>query len=167
MTPAWLLLLIIAFALVLLLLSWARRPAGDPNEAFRNEATNHPPTPAAGPGLKTLRTAGNTEGPAGAGPAAPAALPHSAAQASGAGEGDWFSVQVGAFTDLSQANEQVSRLRAAGFEARVVESTAATRFRYQVRSGRYATWGEAARHAGLLRAGGVAGQTVIAEPEKK
>ncbi|HEX8117090.1 MAG TPA: SPOR domain-containing protein, partial [Pyrinomonadaceae bacterium] len=69
--------------------------------------------------------------------------------------------------DLSQANEQVSRLRAAGFEARVVESDAATRFRFQVRSGRYATREEAARLTAELRARGVAGETVIVDPGKK
>jgi cell division protein FtsN len=75
-------------------------------------------------------------------------------------------VQVGAFAELSQANEQVSRLRAAGFEARVTESGAATRFRFQVRSGLYATREEAARLASDLRARGVAAETVIIDPSR-
>jgi cell division protein FtsN len=76
-------------------------------------------------------------------------------------------VQVGAYVELSQANEQVSRLRAAGFEARVVESSGTKHFRFQVRSGLYATREEAARLASELRARGVASQTVIVEPERK
>jgi cell division protein FtsN len=72
-------------------------------------------------------------------------------------------VQVGAFADASQANEQVSRLTAAGFEARVAGAPEATRFRFQVRSGLYATREEAARVAADLRARG----TVIVEPGNK
>jgi cell division protein FtsN len=75
-------------------------------------------------------------------------------------------VQVGAFAELSQANEEVSRLRAAGFEARVAESGAATRFRFQVRSGLYATREEAARLASDLRARGVTRETVIIDPAR-
>ncbi|HEX8335236.1 MAG TPA: SPOR domain-containing protein, partial [Pyrinomonadaceae bacterium] len=76
-----------------------------------------------------------------------------------------YSVQVGAFADISRANEEVSRLRAAGFDARVSESAEATRFRFRVRSGFYATREEAARLASDLRARGVAAGSVIIEPE--
>lgn len=171
LAPAWLLLLVVVFALSLLALSWASRRGGGPEgEAFRNEASNQPPTPDAraregGVVAKSTRAATD----AGA-PAASEATPVAAATpepAPGPGEAASYSVQVGAFVDLSQANEQVSRLRAAGYEARVAEAGAETRFRFQVRSGRYATREEASRLAGLLRAGGVAAQTVIVEPERK
>jgi cell division septation protein DedD len=85
--------------------------------------------------------------------------------AAAADEAGSYSVQVGAFAELSQANELVSRLRA-GFEARVAESGAATRFRFQVRSGLYATREEAARLASDLRARGVTRETVIIDPAK-
>jgi cell division septation protein DedD len=176
--PIWLLLVITGFVLVWLFFSWARRPVGNagasPREEFKNEATNQAPAPAhnarpSGADLKKPPAATPASGPAGFETAAPAASPGpaSAQGEANAEEGSAFSVQVGAFADLSQANEQVSRLRAAGFEARVVESSAATRFHFQVRSGRFATREEAARLAAQLRAGGVAGETVIVEPESR
>jgi len=164
LAPAWLLLTVVAFALALILFSWAGRRGGASEEgAFRNEATNQTTaTPAgahaAGSPLKPMPAPEAT-------PAAPAEVKEVEAAASD--EAGSYSVQVGAFADISQANEQVSRLRAAGFEARVVESGEATRFRFQVRSGLYATREEAARLAADLRARGVAGQTVIIEPERK
>jgi cell division septation protein DedD len=171
LAPAWLLAVIAAFVLMLLLFSWPGRRAGEgggqqQGDAFLNEATNRPASPPAAareaaPEQKTERTRAPESAQVSP---SPAPAPDSQG---GAGEGETFSVQVGAFADLSQANEQVSRLRAAGFEARVVESLAATRFRFQVRSGSYVTWGEAAGLATRLRAAGVAGQTVIVEPEGK
>jgi hypothetical protein len=172
--PAWLLLSVAGFVLVLLLFSWASHPVGKADEAgdevFKNEATNQPPARdarAAGQDSKTNATAarvGAVRVGSGAGEAG------AAAPAQGAG-GDMgqedFSVQVGAFGDRSQANEQVSRLRAAGFDARVEESGAATRFRFQVRSGRFATREEAARLAARLRAKRLADETVIIEPAKQ
>lgn len=175
LAPAWLLLIVVGFALALLFFSWVGRRAGEPEgEAFINEATNRAPAEGEGADVKgsdakAPRAKADAGVPAdGVKPtedATPAATPVPAAP--GAGETESYSVQVGAFADLSQANEQVSRLRAAGFEARVVESEAATRFRFQVRGGRYATREEAAGLAARLRAAGVAGQTVIVEPEKR
>jgi hypothetical protein len=165
--PAWLLGLTAAFVLMLLAFGWAARRAGREAGEFRNEASNSPAAPgAAAPagdaGRKPERTPPAAV-PEGAKPdAAPEAVAHDAPHGA-----DVFSVQVGAFAELSQANEQVSRLRAAGFEARVVEPDAATRFRFQVRSGGYATREEAAALASRLRAAGAAAQAVIIEPEKK
>jgi cell division protein FtsN len=162
LVPAWLLLIVVVFVLALLLFSWmGRRGGASEEEAFRNEATNQPSaTPsaahAAGSSLKPAPTAEAT-------PAATAEVKDVAASDEAAS----YTVQVGAFAELSQANEQVSRLRAAGFEARVFEGGEATRFRFQVRSGLYATREEAARLASGLRARGVAGETVIVEPEGK
>jgi septal ring-binding cell division protein DamX len=153
LAPAWLLLIVVASVLFF---SWVGRRDGSEDEAFRNEATNQPAqTPEA------ARTAAPPSRPA------PAASATPAAKAEAKGESDSYSVQVGAFAEPSQANEQVSRLRAAGFEARVVEAHGATRFRFQVRSGLYATREEAARLVTDLRARGVAGETVIVEPEKR
>ena len=160
LAPAWLLLAVVAFVLALLFFSWAgRRGGASEEEAFRNEATNRPAATPAG-----ALAAGTPSKPApDATPAATAGVKNVAAAADEAGS---YSVQVGAFAELSQANELVSRLRAAGFEARVAESGAATRFRFQVRSGLYATREEAARLASDLRARGVTRETVIIDPAR-
>lgn len=174
--PAWLLLMMAALVAVLLALSWAARPVGDggaTGEGFRNEATNRAPARDAGTAARDSKAPAATDAGGGAAKvetAAPAASP--AAEGAGAAgdstdERGVFSVQAGAFADVSQANELVSRLRAAGFEARVVESGEATRFRFQVRSGRYAAREEAAALGARLRAAGVAGETVIVEPKKE
>jgi hypothetical protein len=163
LAPAWLLLIAVCFALALLLFGWVGRRVGAPaGEAFRNEATNQTPTPDEGAreGVSNAKTPRAT-----ADAGTPAA--NEEATPSTRGEAEAYSVQVGAFADLSQANEQVSRLRAAGFEARVFEAGEAKRFRFQVRSGRCATREEAAALAARLRAAGVAGETVIVEPEGK
>lgn len=154
LAPAWLLLIAVAFALTLLFFSWMNRHGGEPvDEAFRNEAMNQSPvTPEVAHAATTpLRLA-------------PAATPAPTAEAKD--EAASYSVQVGAYAELSQANEQVSRLRAAGFEARVVESGGVTRFRFQVRSGLYATREEAARLAADLRARRAAADTVIIDPSR-
>lgn len=162
LAPAWLLLTIVTFVLALLFFSWAgRRGGASEEEAFRNEATNSPAvTPA---GAHAAGTPFKPSPPSDATPAATAEMQDAAAATDEAGS---YSVQVGAFVEVSQANEQVSRLRAAGFEARVAESGEATRFRFQVRSGLYATREEAARLASDLRARGIAHETVIIEPSR-
>jgi cell division septation protein DedD len=168
LVPVWLILIAMAFVLALLLFSWmSRRGGAAEGEAFRNEATNQTSaTPeaahASASPLKSAPTADAT-------PSATVEVKDVEVKdvAAAPDETGSYSVQVGAFAELSQANEQVSRLRAAGFEARVVEPDGAIRFRFQVRSGLYATREEAARLASDLRAHGVAGETVIVEPERK
>jgi cell division protein FtsN len=166
--PAWLLLCVAGFVVVLLLFKWAARPVGRSRGAgedeFKNEATNRPPpqpSPSAShanakPSDSPLEDAGR-----GAGPSV-GETPY----ASDEEEAASFSVQAGAFDDRSQANELVSRLRAAGFDARVVEADASKRFRFQVRSGLFRTREDAARLAAQLRSKGV-GQTVIIEPRQQ
>jgi hypothetical protein len=162
LAPAWLLLTVVAFALALLFFSRMGRRGGASEEAFRNEAVNQT---AASP--EETRAAASPLKPAPAASATPAAAPGVKSAAAVPDEAGSYSVQVGAFADISQANEQVSRLRAAGFDARVAEAPAATRFRFQVRSGLCATREEAARLASDLRARGVTAETVIVEPENK
>jgi cell division septation protein DedD len=176
--PVWLLLTIAGFVVVWLLFSWVWLPVGrrgaQGGEDFKNEAMNRAPAPDAqtsGIESKTRASATPASGPVvteSATPAVsrePASSPETVAQgAAGVSEADAYSVQVGAFAELSQANEQVSRMRAAGFDARVVESEATTRFHFQVRSGRFEMREEAVRLAAQLRAKGVAGQTIIVEP---
>lgn len=166
--PAWLLLCVAGFVVVLLAFKWASRPvgrAGAEEDEFRNEATNRtPPTPSppdSHAGAKhsnqsTEATPREAQTPT---PAAPSTDAEGRTE-----EAASFSVQAGAFDDRSQANELVSRLRAAGFDARVVEAEASKRFRFQVRSGLFRTREEAARLAEQLRPKGI--QAVIIEPAK-
>ncbi|HJQ32930.1 MAG TPA: SPOR domain-containing protein [Pyrinomonadaceae bacterium] len=179
LAPAWLLLIAVGFALALLLFSWlGRRAETREGDAFINEATNRAPaadgadvkgSEAKSPHAKTdaAAIAATEKAKPAEEPAPSSAAPSSTPSPEGLGEAEAYSVQVGAYATVSDANEQVSRLRAAGFEARVAESDASTRFRFQVRSGRYATREEAATLAARLRATGVAAQTVIVEPEKR
>jgi cell division septation protein DedD len=160
LAPVWLLLTAVAFGLALVFFRWVTPRGGAAGEEnFRNEATNQ----TAAPPEATHTPAA----PSRHAPAAADATPEVKNTAAVPEEAGSYSVQVGAFADVSQANEQVSRLRAAGFEARVFESGDATRFRFQVRSGLYPTREEAARLASELRARGLAGETVIVEPSKK
>ena len=182
--PAWLLLCVAGFAAALFLFRWASRPLRDArDEEFRNEATNR--RPAESPTREAARAhPPQIDAPAEAGGEAkqPAAVahedgakgPNDAGGANGAEpdgpspgrEAASFSVQVGAFADLSDANEQVSRLRAAGFDGRVVEAEGSRRFRFQVRTGLFPARDEAARLSGQLRARGVAADSVVVEPDK-
>lgn len=186
--PAWLLLCAAGFVVVLLLFKWASRPVGraaaDEDE-FRNEATNRTPPPTPSPhdshaGAKTSNQSTeearrDAETSTAGAPATADGRTEADAQSAGdaqdsrgvseAEEAASFSVQAGAFDDRSQANELVSRLRAAGFDARVVEAEASKRFHYQVRTGLFRTREEAARLATQLHSKGI--QTVIVEPAGK
>jgi len=189
--PAWALLCVAGFVVVLLLFKWASRPvgrAGAEGDEFRNEATNRtPPTPSPPDSHAGAKTSDSPRedahhGPESSAADAPATGPggrgeggaESAGDAqdgrgargvSGEEEAASFSVQAGAFEDHSQANELVSRLRAAGFDARVVEAEESKRFRFQVRSGLFHTREEAAPLAAQLRTKGI--QTVVIEPAKQ
>jgi cell division septation protein DedD len=181
--PAWLLLCVACFVAVLLLFKWASRPvgkAGAREEEFKNEATNRTaPTPSPPDSHASAKPSGvaredasrSQETPTGEASEEPSTETNGegsggARVVSEAEESASFSVQAGAFVDHSQANELVSRLRASGFDARVVEAEASKRFRFQVRSGLFRTHEEAARLAAQLRSKGVAVETVIIEPDK-
>lgn len=179
--PAWLLLCLAGFVVVLLLFKWASRPvgrAGAEEDEFRNEATNRtPPTPSPPDSHASAKPSDSpredarreAETPAADTPATGADTrtedgARGASSVSEADEAASFSVQAGAFDDRSQANELVSRLRATGFDARVVEAEASKRFRFQVRSGLFQTREEAARLAAQLSSKDI--QTVVIEPAK-
>ena len=187
--PAWLLVCVACFVVVLLLFKWAARPlggAGAQEDDFKNEATNRPP-PSPSPSDATHNAKPSERPPEearrGSEPSEGEAADETAAEGGTRGAGDAqglgdargvgeaeeaasYSVQAGAFEDRSQANELVSRLRAAGFDARVVEADASKRFRFQVRSGLFHSREEAARLAAQLRPKGFA-QTVIIEPARQ
>jgi cell division protein FtsN len=167
--PGWLLLCLAAFVLVFLFFGWLSRSvekAGKSEEVFRNEATNQTAKGDAAQDLKRPAAAPSGDAPAratetGAGETNAS----SAMQGSDAG----FSVQTGSFDERSQANEQVSRLRAAGFKARIVEKEKEkTRgVWFQVRCGNFKTREEAAELAGELRAMNLAEEIIVVEPVRQ
>jgi cell division protein FtsN len=182
--PAWLLICVACFVVVLFLFKWAARPVGNAGareDEFRNEATNRPPPPTptpsdshtnAKPSDRPREDVGREPGEPSEGETGDAAATEAGAQRVGdargvneAEETASYSVQAGAFDDRSQANELVSRLRASGFDARVVAAEDSRRFRFQVRSGLFQTREEAARLVAQLRPKGF-GQTVIIEPAR-
>jgi cell division septation protein DedD len=73
-----------------------------------------------------------------------------------------YSVQVAAYTRKRDADAAMSRLRARGFQVRVV----GTRAPYRVRVGRYATREDAVAAQGRMRRAGVTGTVVEAEPDE-
>lgn len=178
--PAWLLLCVAVFVVVLLLFKWASRPVGRSRgtgeDEFKNEATNRPPPqPSPSASHANAKPSDSPRAEEAGRAAEPSAVGRDTGDAQSTGDAQGapdeeeaasFSVQAGAFDDRSQANELVSRLRASGFDARVVEADASKRFRFQVRSGLFRTREDAARLAAQLRSKGV-GQTVIIEPTQQ
>ena len=73
-----------------------------------------------------------------------------------------YAVQIGSFKTVSEANERVSRLRAAGFEARTAAvELEKQRTWYRVYSGRFASREAAKLHDKKLRAARAAAETII------
>lgn len=94
--------------------------------------------------------------------AAPADVPTTATDAPTVVTGGGYAVQAGSYATVSEANERVSALRAAGFEARTAAVEIAGRGTwYRVYSGRFASREEAARHDKKLRASGAVSATII------
>ena len=192
MSPVWLLTLTGGFALLLLVLSWVRPAGGDvdaasiPNDAksvvvqypeapaeAAKPSVETPPAPAAPAKEEHAEAVAETKAPEQVQPATPAPAPieskpaeqkkEPAKPSTPASDADGkFTVQVGSFSVESQANERISSLRAAGFDAR---STAVQRpgrgTWYRVQVGRYADRAEAAKTLASLRAKGAAGAIVV------
>lgn len=104
---------------------------------------------------------------------APAAAPKAVEQVrvetpapAAGGEGN-FTAQVGSHSDQSEANAQVSRLRAAGFDARSVAAELPGRgIWYRVQVGRFADRGEAAKTVAALRSKGAAAGALVVPVQK-
>lgn len=96
---------------------------------------------------------------------APVAVPQAAGSDESTGK---FTVQVGSYNDVSEANGKVSSLRAAGFEARSVAVELPKRGTwYRVQAGRFQTREEAVRFGAQLQAKGVAAGAIVAEIGKR
>ena len=194
MSPVWLLTVTGGFALLILLLSWVRPAGGEadaasiPNDA-KSVVVQYPEAPAAAaePSRETPAPAdapSNEERaevvaeakpaeqvqPADAKPAhaeSPAAEKKreqaSVVTPASDPEGK-FTVQVGSFSVESQANERISSLRAAGFDARATTVQIPGRGTwYRVHVGRFREREEAAKAAAQLRQkAAAAGSMVVA-----
>jgi len=195
--PVWLLLSSVGFLSILLLLSWASQPipqtvavAAQPSaQAQRNEASNNSPIKPQAPVLPAERPAqpaqpaqqAQPEAPAQPAPAAqpaqpaPQAAPQPAAQPAAPAqpaqpkplEGGKFAVQVASFKDASEANERVSQLRAAGFDAEAVAVEIPNRgLWHRVICGRARTREEASSLGAQLRSKGAVKEVMITELSK-
>lgn len=197
MAPAWLLFTTLGCSLVVLTLGWMRtgaeavaavtlppkhNDARAPGRAHAADglsakAETNPPanaTPPGAPGQKS--TAANDappQAPAQALAPVPAAAPRAeekpAAEtpAQGVAAGGKFAAQVGSFNSQSEANERVSSLRAAGFDAHVTAAELPGRGTwYRVQVGRFAERGEAAKAVAALRAKGAASGAIVVPLQK-
>ncbi|HEX6182531.1 MAG TPA: SPOR domain-containing protein [Pyrinomonadaceae bacterium] len=187
MAPVWLLLTTFGCIALVLTLGWlkaggdatavalapkqndARAAKAAPKAsapAPKTAAANSPEvaTPPAAQPAQAAAAPAPVEQPAPA-PKAPekAQAEQPAANTTSADTGAKFTVQVGSYNSQSEANEHVSRLRAAGFESRsaAVELPGrGTWFRVQV--GRFADRAEASKAVGQLRAKGAASSALVA-----
>lgn len=81
--------------------------------------------------------------------------------------GGKFTAQVGSFNSQSEANERVSSLRAAGFDAHVAAAELPGRGTwYRVQVGRFGDRGEAAKTVAALRAKGAAASALVVPVQK-
>lgn len=175
-SPMWLLLSSVGFFAVLLTMSWLSKPVVPVGEAIAqlpNQATSPATAPAAVAQVEQAKAAAEISLPQGpraadAPPATPAAPSAGAAPPPGAedaglarGRGN-YTVQVGSYSNPSEANEHVSRLRAAGFEARAVAAELPKRGTwYRVQAGRFEMRDEAAKAGAQLRAKGLAAGAIV------
>lgn len=193
MSPVWLLTLTGGFALLLLALSWVRPSGGDvdaasiPNDA-KAVVVQYPEAPAAAakPSAETpavpaknerAEKAAETKAAEQVQPATPAPAPVEAKPAeqkkeqakpsAPASDADGkFTVQVGSFNVESQANERISSLRAAGFDARstVVQLPGRGTW-YRVQVGRFRERDTASKTAAQLREKGAAPSSMVVAVE--
>jgi len=193
MAPAWLLLTTFGCGALVLLLGWVKAggdasaavtlpPKRNDSRAVKTNPKANPAgpktaaanSPEMAPPAEAPRAASSNPSHAPAQPeaqpapaaqpgTAPAAPAQAAPPAPSNGAGDKFTVQVGSYSEQSAANEHISRLRAAGFEARAAAVELPGRgtwFRVQV--GRFADRAEASKALGLLRAKGAAAGAIVA-----
>jgi cell division septation protein DedD len=189
--PAWLLFISVVFVLLTLMLGWVRPGADASGEAYLspNDSKVAPTVPPASPSMPAAKPEKQTVAAAQVpSPAAPTAS--AVAQAPSAGDashaasaqvepapkpatqesqsnvadnaGPKFTVQVGSHSDESSANEQTSRLRAAGFDARTVFAELPGRGKwFRVQAGSFDDRESASKVAAEIRAKGAAVQAIV------
>jgi len=194
MSPVWLLTLTGGFALLLLVLSWVRPAGGDvdaasstPNDAksvvvqypespadVKPSAETPAPAPAKSEPAETIaetkaaehaQPSNPTPAPAEAKPAEQKKEPAKPATPASDSYGK-FTVQVGSFSVESQANERISSLRSAGFDARSTAVQIPGRGTwYRVQVGRFRERGDASKTAAQLREKGAAPSSMVVAVE--
>ncbi|MCA1619005.1 MAG: SPOR domain-containing protein [Acidobacteria bacterium] len=193
MAPAWLLLVTVLCGALVLLLGWVRGDgdasalglSAKQNDARAAQTSPKPeapaPKPAAAdsPEVATPAAAAPAPNdvpdapPAQAAAPAPAPAEQPAPPAPKAVEtaqpaqpddaGAKFTVQVGSYNNQSEANEHVSRLRAAGFDSRSAAVELPGRGTWhRVQVGRFAERAEASKTVAQLRAKGAAAGALVA-----
>lgn len=81
--------------------------------------------------------------------------------ATGSGDGS-LTIQLGAYKSSGEAQQRVAKLKSAGVEGRVVKAEVPGKGTwYRVQSGRFTNEAEASKHAGELRAKGVAQDFIV------
>jgi len=196
MSPVWLLTVAGGFALVLLALSWVRPAGGDvdaasiPNDSKSIAVVQFPDvTAAAKPSVETPAPAKEeraevaetkaveTKAAEQVQPVSPAPAPVEAkpveqkkepakVSAPASDAGGKFTVQVGSFSVESQANERISSLRAAGFDARSTAVQIPGRGTwYRVQVGRFRERDAASKAAAQLREKGAAAGSMVVPVE--
>ncbi|HVF66939.1 MAG TPA: SPOR domain-containing protein [Pyrinomonadaceae bacterium] len=196
MSPVWLLTLAGSFALLLLVLSWVRPAGGDvdaasiPNDSKSIAVVEFPDVPAAAkPSVETPVVAAapakeeraiavaETKAAEQVQPVSPAPA-HAEVKpveqkkepakvvTPASDAGGKFTVQVGSFSVESQANERISSLRAAGFDARstVVQIPGRGTW-YRVQVGRFRERDAASKAAAQLREKGAAASSMVVAVE--
>lgn len=196
MAPAWLLFTAVCCSALVLMLGWVRATGeAEAMPAKRNDSRPVKRAPATAETAAKVETsapasaslavasgpkttaANDAPAPAPAQAAAPQPSPAAAPKADEkprvetpapvAGGGGNFTAQVGSFNSQSEANERVSSLRAAGFEARVAAAELPGRGTwYRVQVGRFADRGEAAKTVAALRAKGAASTALVVPVQK-
>ncbi|HYP52595.1 MAG TPA: SPOR domain-containing protein, partial [Pyrinomonadaceae bacterium] len=178
-SPAWLVVGGVAFVSLIVLCTWLIKPArqeeqfGTAQPPTRNQATNQRPADAPNvpvPAAQTAKppAASQTEAtkPAEAKPAE--VKPAEAKPAPALVPDGKFTVQIGSFPDEAQAKERVNRLKAAGFEGRVVVAQIPNRGTwYRVQAGRFADRTGAGTYGSQVRSKGVAESVIVTEVEKQ
>ena len=171
-SPMWLLLSSLGFFAVLLTMSWLSKPVVPVEEAvasgakMKNQATNPSPESPAAAQVEQAKAAAEQTLPAPPPAAAKTARAETqapAAQSFASSAGD-YTVQVGSFSNASEASQHVSKLRAAGFDARAVAVELPNRGTWhRVQAGRFASRDEAAKVGARLRAKGLAAAAMVTE----
>ncbi|HST54118.1 MAG TPA: SPOR domain-containing protein [Pyrinomonadaceae bacterium] len=177
--PAWFLVIAVAFVLLTLMLGWVKPgadasgeaylspndskvaatvPAASPAPAFPAEKQSVAVAPVANGDARPTATSRVEPAPQSS---TPSAAPESRANESGDAV-QKFTVQVGSHNDESEANEQTSRLRSAGFDARTVLAELPGRGKwYRVQAGSFDDRGAASKEAAAMRAKGVAPEAIV------
>ena len=177
-SPAWLIVGGLAFVSLIVLCTWLVKPARQ-EEQFaarvpaRNQATNQRPADASQPPVATDKQATaarpdaqkTAAGQKSAEPKSAAeSKPAAPAVAANFKEDGKFTVQVGSFPDETQARERVNRLKAAGFDGRVVAAQIPNRGTwYRVQAGRFGDRDAAGRYGSAIRSKGVADGAMVTE----